>query len=332
MPYKLSMTIAVFLLSSTCAMGASHSGPKKVWGGGDKSTSTYSGKYVPHIIKVLEENRLAGYEWAGKSEGTVMNAEMVTANPTHLAVGQLDILRNIKGNPMANGNDNYAFTILHENIGPECLYAVTAQKGYTTWGHVLGNAWDLTIFTGGAKSGAYGTLQGLIQIYPDMADAKVVNAGGAMDIIDQVRRTPSSIGFFVMRPDPNSPVFMKIVDSKLSLVPVVDFELEGLYEFLDLKVAHGGLFSGGEFHTTACTSVALITGDLSQVDQSNTRDYKRLKATIDRVGGVSAEKMKPDLSSWRDMWDSMKSASKQKISDLGDASKEAFDSLKKKVQ
>lgn len=313
-------------------MGDSHTNLKRIWGGGDPSSSTYSGKYVPHIIKILDENRLAGYEWAGKSEGTVMNAEMVTANPTHLAVGQLDILRNLKDTPMSNGTGNYAFTILHENIGPECLYAITAQKGYTTWGHVLGNAWDLTIFTGGAKSGSYGTLQGLMKIYPDMADAKVVNTGGTKEIIDRVSRTPSSMGFIVMRPDPNSSIFKKIVDSGMSLIPVVDFELEGQYEFLNLKVAHGGIFSGGEFHTTACTSVALITGDLSKVDQNDKRNYKRLKATIDRIGGMDADKMKPDLSSWRDMWDSIKSASKQEISELGDASKAAFESLKQKMQ
>ena len=65
MPKKLSIAIAVFLLSTTCAMGAGNTNPKRVWGGGDPSTSTYSGKYVPHIISILEENRLAGYEWAG---------------------------------------------------------------------------------------------------------------------------------------------------------------------------------------------------------------------------------------------------------------------------
>ena len=118
----------------------------------------------------------------------------------------------------------------------------------------------------------------------------------------------------------------------MSLIPIVDFELEGQYEFLNLKVAHGGLFSGGEYHTTACTSVALITGDLSKVDQTDKRNYKRLKATIDRIGSVDADKMKPDLSSWRDMWDSIKSASKQEISELGDASKQAFESLKQKMQ
>ena len=319
-------------MSSTSAIGGSHTNPKRVWGGGDPSSSTYSDAYVPHIIKILEENRLAGYTWAGKSESTVMNAEMITVNPTHLAVGQLDILRTLKDKPMPNGKGNYAFTILHENIGPECLYMITAQKGYTTWGHVLGNAWDLTILTDGVKSGSYLTLQGLIGTFPDLADVKIVNTSGAMEIINEVSSNTSSLGFIVMRPDPDSALFKEIAELGLSLVPVVDFELEERYEFLDLKVTHGGLFSSGQFHTTACTSVALITGDISQVDKNDIRTYKRLEATIDRIGAVSMEKMKPDLSSYRDMWDSIISASRQNISKIGDASKAALESLKARMK
>lgn len=319
-------------MSSNCATSGSHTNPKRVWGGGDPSSSIYSSKYVPHIINILEENRLAGYTWAGKSECTVMNAEMVTANPTHLAVGQLDILRTLQDKPLPNDKGNYAFTILHENIGPECLFAITAQKGYKTWGHVLGNAWDLTIFTDGVKSGSYATLQRLISTFPDLADVKIVNASGAMEIINHVSKNASSLGFVVMRPDPESAVFKRFAELGLSLVPVVDFELEGQYEFLDLKVAHRGLLRGGLSHMTACTSVALITGDISRIDQNDMRNYKRLKATIDRIGAVSAEKIKPDLSSWRDKLDSVKSASMQKIIKIGDTSKAAFESLKEKVK
>ena len=319
-------------MSSNCATSVSQTNPKRVWGGGDPSSSIYSGKYVPHIINILEENRLAGYTWAGKSECTLMNAEMVTLNPTHLAVGQLDILRKLKDKPMPNGKGNFAFTILHENIGPECLFVITALKGYTTWGHVLGNAWDLTIFTDGIKSGSFGTLQGLISTFPDLADVKIVNTSGAMEIINHICKDSSSLGFIVMRPDPESNVFKKIAELGLSLVPVVDFELEGQYDFLDIKVAHGGPFKGGMSYMTACTSVALITGDISQVDQNDMRNYKRLKATIDRIGAVSAEKLKPDLSTWRDKLDYLKSASMQNIAKISETSKAAYESLKQKVR
>lgn len=319
-PAALTMTVG----SETAFAG---NPDKVVWGGGKKKSSTYSGKYVPHVIDVLNQNRLSGYEWGGPSQGTVMNAELVTQNPTHLALGQLDILENLSGTPMPDGSGNYAFTILHKNIGPECLYAVTAQEGYSTWGHVLGNAWDLTIYTGGEKSGSYGTLKGLMEIYPDLEDVEVVHAGGNKAIIEAVKTKPSSMGFFVMRPDPASSIFKDIDSAGLSLIPVVDFDLEDVYEFMTLKVASGGFFSDAKYHNTACTSVALITGDpasLDANDKKQKRQLRRLKATINRVRAVESDTLKPNLSSWRDMWDSMKAMTKDAATDLMEASKKAM--------
>lgn len=294
---------------------------KKVWGGGDPSGSAYSGIYVPHIIEKMADQRLAGYEWAGVSDGTVYNAEQVTNNPTHVAVGQNDILKNLNGQEMPGGG-TYDFTVLHDNIGPECMYAVTDEAGYETFGHILSNAWDLMIYTGSAKSGSFGTLQILQELYPSLSDAVVEHAGDANDIIAAVKANEASFGFFVMRPDPNSAVFKAIADSELTLVPVVDFELEGVYDFLELKIAAGGLFSDAAYHTTSCTSVSMITGVPANAEEG--RDRKRVEETIKRVGSISAEDMTPSTKSWRDMFDSIKAVSGAKAKELMEKSKEAL--------
>src|SRR5690606_32382895 len=61
-------------------------GTQIIWGGGKAGASVYTDVYVPHLVNILEQNRLAGYAWGGPSDGTVANALKVTQNPTNLAV------------------------------------------------------------------------------------------------------------------------------------------------------------------------------------------------------------------------------------------------------
>lgn len=319
---SLGLLAAVIATVAAVSVGVAQEDQRLVWGGGDPKVSVYSDVYVPRVIEVLAENALNGYKWAGVSAGTIENVERVTANPTHLAVGQLDLLRDAQTNP------NYKFTILAENIGPECLYMVTTLKGYNTFGDVLANAWDMTIITGSEKSGSYGTLKRL-QALPGLEalnDAIIQTTDSTAKIIEAVGSDNSiTHGFFVMRPDPKSDIFKAIADRKLTLIPVIDFALEDDYTFQELKIAHGGLFSGDTWHTTACTSVALFTGDPSAVDPNDTRTVKRLQATIDRIRAVPPDNLKPNLSSWRDMWDSMKALAGDKAKELMEASRRALE-------
>lgn len=330
MAFGLMATAAVVLLPAD-AFGQSNADDKKVWGGGNPATSAYSGVYVPRVIEVMTNERMSGYSWAGESAGTVENALHVTENPAHLALGQWDILQSLKGQPIPGTNGKvYDFTVLAQDIGPECLYVVTNQAGYDTFGHILGNAWDMSIATGKEGSGSLATLNLLRGMYPELADAEVVQVGGAADIVKSVKAGTQSFGFFVQRPDPNSEVFKAINDQGLHLVPVVDFDLEGTYSFLDLKVAYGGFFGLGgndEYFTTACTSVALITGTEANVPAGNNRLLRRVQETIARLGSLEPDAFKPNLSSWRDMWDSIKLAAGSKAQEMMEQSKEAFENI-----
>ena len=335
-PLGALFALILFGLAAVSAHAQSVDNSKFIWGGGDPKDSVYSSVYVPRVVDVLTQNRLAGYTWGGVSAGTLENAQKVSDNPTNLAVGQWDLLRDLKGKPIPNEPGKvYDFTVLNQDIGPECLYMVTRQEGYNTWGDVLGNAWDMTIATGSELSGSYGTLQVLKGIYPDLKDAVIVTAPSTDAIIKLVQSDPKvTHGFFVMRPDPSSAIFKQISDAKLHIVPVVDYELEKLYSFQQLKVANGGLFGIGgnaQYVSTACTSVALITGAPDRVDPTDTRTLRRVQETISRVKAVPADQLKPNLATWRDMFDSMTAIASDQAKQLMDASKKALDDIAKKA-
>lgn len=330
----LMLSAASIALMTTSAFA--DPGPLAIWGGGKQGDSTYTDVYVPSVVSALEGQALAGYVWGGVSQGTVYNAEMVTKYPTNLAVGQYDLLKDLNGQLGPNGQP-YQFTILAKDIGPECLYLVTKQPGYNTFGDFLGNAFQISVATGGELSGSYGTFKKLTTIYPDLQQMVVENVGSAPDIVDAVTNGKATHGFFVMRPDPQSNTFKAIKEAGLTIIPVIDFGLQDDYQFLDLKVANGGFLGiGGNAKTvqTACTSVSLITGDPNGVAAATLtpRDKKRLEVTIQRVGSMTEDSLRPTISSWADMWDSLTVITGDKLKEAMEASKKALDDVIARTQ
>ncbi len=282
---------------------------KKVWGGGPQHASAYSGVYVPILVDLLNSQRLSGYEWGGPSAGTLQNVKTVHENPTHLALAQSDLLEPLK--------ETYKFTVIKDDIGPECLYMVTKHSTYSNWGHVVGNAWDLQVATGSQQSGSWGTWQRLVSAYPGLKDAGVQHMSNTIEIVKSVVSNKAVFGFFVMRPDPKNQVFADIKKAGLNMIPVVDFDIEELgYKYLSLKVAYGGVFSKPDVITTACTSVAVITGHPDHTDPSDSRVSKRLNATVQRMSALPDQDFKPQSKSWRDMFDNLKLAAPDVVQSL----------------
>jgi hypothetical protein len=307
---------------------------KVVWGGGAKKVSSYSGKIVPVVIDQLATEQLAGYSWGGPSEGTNMNAMKVTLNPTHLALGQADILSELNGETIPGTSWKYAFTVVQKDIADECLYMVTKSPHYKTWGHILENAWDIRISTGSELSGSFGTLNILMDRYSDLQDAEIVNAGGASDIVQSVINGNTNFGFFVMRPDPENSVFELINDNDLSLVPVIDFDIEDLYSFKSLKVSNstwGGFGKEAKYHETACTQVQLITGDPEMLPEEKSRDRRRLEATVKRASSLDGDSFKQEVvsqfTSWKDYLDSVRDISGDQLTAMLEASKQKINEL-----
>lgn len=300
---------ATILFSLVIAHSAWANDLKKVWGGGPQHVSAYSGVYVPILIELLNNERLSGYQWGGPSAGTLQNVQTVHDNPTHLALAQNDLLEPLQ--------TKYKFTVIKDDIGPECLYMMTKNTAYSNWGHVISNAWDLTLATGSQQSGSWGTWQRLVAAYPALKDAGVQHVSNAAEIVKTVVSNKASFGFFVMRPDPKNAVFAEIKKAGLNMIPVVDFDIEELgYQYLSLKVAYGGLFSKPDVITTACTSVSVITGHPDNAAPSDSRVSKRLQATIQRLRALPDQDFKPQSKSWRDMFDNLKLAAPDVVKNL----------------
>jgi hypothetical protein len=168
-----------------------------------------------------------------------------------------------------------------------------------------------------------------VSTYNELNDAEVTHLSNTGEIVREVDSGKATFGFFVMRPDPNSKVFNDIKEAGLKIVPVVDFDLEDLgYQYLSLKVAYGGLFSKPDIITTACTSVAVITGHADNIAASSDRRvHKRVTATIQRLQAVPDDRFKPKSESWRDMFDNIKLATPDVINALKAKAKQTMAAL-----
>jgi hypothetical protein len=301
--------------------------PKIIWGGGSLEGSSYSRIITPAVGEQLALSRLPGYKWGGPSEGTLMNAMKVTLNPTHVALGQADILSTLNGTKIAGTDLTYNFTVVQDDIADECLYLVTKSPSYETWGHVIENIWDINLKTGGELSGSFGTWdRKLTSIYPALQDVlSVEHTGSSNDIVQEVIDGDETVfGFFVTRPDPSSETFKKIIAAGLTLVPVIDFDLETDYKFKSLKIAQGGIIANPVFHDTACTQVQLITGHPDNLKPGD-KNLRRLEATIERASAISGPEFKEfvvgKFLSWKDYLDSVREVGGDRLSALMDASK-----------
>ncbi len=291
------------------------------WGGGDPKVSSYSGKIVPVLLELLAQQRVSLYQWGGPTEGTLDNIERVQANPTHMAVGQGDVLRKY----------GEGITVLKERVADECLYLVGREEA--TLGDVVATAIFSRVATGGEKSGSYLSWKILSELIPELGDAEVIPVGGSDKIVAAVANGEADYGFFVMRPDPENPVFKEIRGKSLELIPVVSFELEGAYQFLELKVSYGGIFSSAQYHPTACTSVVWFTGDPAKIEG---RAQRRLEKIVEIVRRLPDEEVRQQVAeqfaSWRDYLDSVRAVAADRLRALKEKAKEAAARLREAAQ
>lgn len=323
------------MLASTAMMAtvACADDLKLVWGGGKPEASAYSGTYVPMAIDNLRDARLAGYAWGGVSEGCVANMQKVTDNPTNLAICQGDMVE------AAANKAAYKYTIIREDLGFECGYMATALPGYDNFGHILGNAFDLTVHTTGLNSGSMGSFRYLSEIFPDLGDVTVVNHANSKEAAEAAKadadKGMASVAFFVQRPDPDNATFQYIADTKMTFVPVVDLELEDKYTFPELPVENAAWMGfGGDPKTvvTACTKVVLITGDPANLPaDASSGVVKRLDETISRLRVQPTAMWQPKEDWFAKMVANMKAAAPGKIEALKKAARETAEALGNKI-
>lgn len=304
-----------------------------VWGGGDLSVSSYSSIMTPKTIDHMAGFGLSGYKWIGASDGTAMNAELVTFHPTHVALGQNGLLKYLQGKPIpGKPGMTYNFQFLQEEIANECHFMVTSNPGLTDLGRVSKLSWNIELITGSPKSGSFGAwdkivapaIEGLSDIpVTHQGDLDDLNGDGkvnAYDMVESVKANQHQVGFVTMRPQPGKGLFDAIQQAGLHYVPVVAFELVDHYGPPNkIRVANSGKI---KHQTTSCTGVSVITGVTS--DDLPKNDNSRIEYSVSEWGtDADREELKKavisEFTSWRDWVDNFVEASQDEFEAIANA-------------
>lgn len=328
--FGASALATIFFSMGGFAYAQQNTDTLQIWGGGAKEASFYSGTLVPLAEKAIKTLAFRSYSWGGVSPGCPANMQQVTTDPQDLAFCQLDMVR------AAQNNGSFTGQIIRADIGDECLYLAT-QEGGRSFGDFVADAALASVLTAGATSGSAGTLAVLTGHYkeynPDLELLDVINTSGAADAMEKLANGDAPFAFFVQSPDPASKPFEIAAQNGLHFVPVWHDELADLgYELKSLPVTSAswswsGGAKAGERVTTACTKIALITGDPTQiVDEKERRRHQLL---IDKIAGASAQTFQPtDNTSWLEVAAGIQSVAVSTATDLADAANERLNQLR----
>lgn len=162
-------------------------------------------------------------------------------------------------------------TIIRQDIACEGLWMITKNERLQNYGDVLGFARRLPFVLPAKDSGSSASFAYLQSIDPEGLGraTNVRYLDSATAVINQVAAaTDGSVGFFVQWANPDNTNIKLLVEKGLRMVPVISKEVvrakvgdQELYQVQDFNLTPGGFISKGKTATTACTPVALITGN-----------------------------------------------------------------------
>lgn len=281
--------LAIFGLSGAAMAGG------KIHTGGEKGA--YYGTFCPPLPKALSEAYFQGYT-CEVSGGTLDNIAKVMATPTDLGLGQADVYAKWASE---HPDDAAKLTVIRSDIACEGLWMLTKNQALKNFGDVLGLARRIPFVLPPEKSGSAASFAYLRSLDPSGLGraTNLTSAANATAVIDAVANgTSGEVGFFVQFADPRNANIQKIVDSKLTIIPVASremlrAEIDGakLYELSEFNITEGSWFSSGDAVQTACTPVVLFTGNPESFTTPNgIDDQKDLIATIKKI---PAEKLLP---------------------------------------
>jgi hypothetical protein len=257
------------------------------------NTGGRNGAYHREFCPVLSERlKEAGFTSECRtSAGTTENMQRVTEDPAHIGYGQLDVLA-LKA-PEFGGASN--FRRLRTDDVRECIFAVTGDKGITSYGDIAVRADELRIVLPPEKSGSAATFRYLQSVDP-------YGVGRANDIIysantDEAIRialnSDRTVALFVQFPDPDNPRFQLVRDMEGHIVPVIDRtildqKIDGMpvYFAQETQVENAGWLSTGAKLVTACTPLVVFTGQSYAIKDPALRDsHERMAAIVERLRG-----------------------------------------------
>lgn len=270
--YGLIMAFATMFAAPSMAQHAIYTGSQ----GG-----AYNSTFCPPLPSVLDRAFFSGYR-CQPSGGTIDNIAKVIAKPSDVGFVQLDVLAlNMKEKPELAKS----VSVIRSDIACEGMWMVTKNPALKSYGDVLGYARRIPFVLPGEGSGSAASFKYLQSIDPDglgrATNIKYVN--DTATVINTVSAgADNAVGFFVQFADPENSNIKLMQERGLSVVPVVSREItkakvgeQELYQVQSFNLKSGGIFTSGEDKVTACTPVAVITGNPESQKTPNEKDNQR---------------------------------------------------------
>ncbi|WP_431281468.1 hypothetical protein ACQW02_18940 [Humitalea sp. 24SJ18S-53] len=259
-------------------------GPKSINTGG--AQGAYHSVFCPPLPPALSRAYFNNYTCT-TSRGTLENIERVMATPSAIGFAQLDVYAREAARRTA---DFQRLTVIRRDIACEGLWMVTKNERLQNYGDVQGFARRIHFIlpplgSGSAASFAFlreNDNEGLGRV----PDGNIRHVADATEVIRAVAAsTDGAVGFFVQFADPTNANIRLLVEQNLRIVPVVSREImrsrvdgEAVYQVQEFALTEGGFLGiGGRARnaTTACTPVAIFTGNPDAVPAGNARDDQR---------------------------------------------------------
>jgi hypothetical protein len=315
------------LLATTAllALTVSAQAQKAIFTGGEKGA--YHSTFCPPLPNVLNQSMFSGYRCT-PSGGTLENIQQVLSKPSNIGFVQLDVL----AREMADKPDlPKQLTVIRKDIACEGLWMVTKNEKLKTYGDVLGYARRINFVLPPQGSGSAASFNFIQKLDPDGLGraAKLRYVNDATTVINTVAAGgDDNVGFFVQFADPENANIRLMVEKGLIVVPVVSREItnakvgdESLYNVQSFGLKAGGFFVSGDERVTACTPVAVITGNPEAQKDSNAKlDQKDL---IKAVQDVPASSLLPQDSRLAKLMQTMKRVSASTIAEMSAAAEKA---------
>lgn len=249
----------------------------------------YNSTFCPPIPQVLANANFQGYHCV-PSGGTLDNIKQVLAKPSNIGFVQLDVFARESA---AHPEYLQQLTVIRQDIACEGLWMVTRNASIKNFGDLLG-ARRTPYVLPAPDSGSAASFAFLQSIDPDgLGRAKNIrNVADSTAVINTVAASQdNSVGFFVQWANPENANIRLMVEKDLNIIPVVSRELSQakvagneVYSIQEFSLTAGGFIASGKTAISACTPVAIITGNPEGVkDRDAKDDQKDLIAAIQRV-------------------------------------------------
>jgi hypothetical protein len=287
-------------------------------------TGVYHSRLCPLLQAQLAKSQLT-YACT-PSSGSNETLTRITADPRHIGYSQLDVL----ALEIEKGGAKDRFIVARADDTRECLFLATRNKQFSAYGDIQAYAHTLRFILPPKESGAAATFAFLQKIDADgLGKAKSVTyAASADDAVRQALSAEDTLALFVQVPDPTTAIFKTVDEGSGQLIPVIDRTIlrqqiggQKVYFAEETEVSHARWVKSGKTVVTACTPVAVVTGDPTRIDGDKARqEHKDVIATIQKM---KAEDLLPQQNMLQRMLKRTKELSALSTEKLMDMSEKA---------